>query len=131
MSQIRPETILVVEDEEMVRATICDLLELAGFQAEQAGDGRHALEWLRTHSPPSVILLDLMMPQMTGRDVLDALENDARLSAVPVIVVTGYPVEASGLSYPQIHGFFSKPYSVDKLLDCIADCLAGTPRTLN
>src|SRR5262245_8203022 len=58
-------TILVVEDETTLRETLADALEAEGFQVVQAGDGRTALTRFRS-SPPDLVLLDLMLPEMSG-----------------------------------------------------------------
>ena len=68
----------------MIRLTI----EKMGLAVAEAADGRQALAWLGDHSAPAMILLDLMMPEMDGFEVLDALAAHKEWRDIPVIVIT-------------------------------------------
>jgi CheY-like chemotaxis protein len=68
----------------MIRQTI----EKMGLSVAEAVDGRQALAWLGGHPPPAMILLDLIMPEMDGFEVLDALGAHAQWREIPVIVIT-------------------------------------------
>ena len=81
------ESILVVDDDPMVIDLVSQLLGEEGYRIDSAGDGRDALEGLKQHLP-DVILLDLMMPRMDGFSVLSALQSDATLRDIPVVVLT-------------------------------------------
>ncbi len=81
------ETILVVDDEQSSRALLEAILTEAGYRVEQADGGPPALARV-SEAPPDLILLDLMMPGMTGLEVCRRLKQDPATSAVPVIVVT-------------------------------------------
>jgi CheY-like chemotaxis protein len=61
----------------------------------EASDGRQALDWLEAHPEPALILLDLMMPEMDGFEVLDTLAAHARWRDVPVIVLTAKQLTAA------------------------------------
>lgn len=81
--------VLVVEDDEDVRDTVCETLEDAGYAVSTAVNGLVALQALEALNVlPGLILLDLMMPVMGGEHVLQALRNDPRLSALPVVLLT-------------------------------------------
>ena len=79
--------VLIVEDDVETRTILRRLLENRGWRAVEAEHGRRALDLLATHSP-DVILLDLMMPEMDGFEVLDALRSQERWRDIPVIVLT-------------------------------------------
>jgi|SRR5579863_2543989 len=81
-------TILLVEDSKMLRIANARALVKAGYQVVSAGDGEEALR-LAKAEPPDLILLDMMLPKITGLDVLRGLKNDARTKDVPVIVLSG------------------------------------------
>jgi len=81
------ETILVVDDEAPSRALLEAILTEAGYRVEQADKGTAALARV-SEAPPDLILLDLMMPGMTGLEVCRRLKRDPATSAVPVIMVT-------------------------------------------
>jgi DNA-binding response OmpR family regulator len=87
MAEPEGQTILVADDDP-------DILELVGFRLEQAGhvtvrasDGARALELAREH-PPSLCVLDVLMPKLNGFEVLRALREDERTRSVPVIMLT-------------------------------------------
>jgi CheY-like chemotaxis protein len=78
--------LVVVDDDPDIREALRDLLEREGYAVHSAENGRHALEMIRTLGDAPVILLDLMMPQMNGWQVLDELRR--RGSTLPVIVIS-------------------------------------------
>ena len=80
-------TVLVVDDEAGARRTLTRLLAKEGHEAVEAGDGREALRTLEA-GVPDVILLDLMMPQMDGLELLEALQAHPQWKALPVVVLT-------------------------------------------
>jgi CheY-like chemotaxis protein len=78
----------VVDDNEDLRATLADVLELDGWTALQAKHGADALATLDACAAPDVIVLDLLMPVMDGREFLTRLRGHPR-AGTPVVVVTG------------------------------------------
>lgn len=80
-------TILVVEDTELLRRMYSDRLETDGYRVLSAADGLEALSLLRTDTP-DLILLDLIMPKMSGLEVLSLVKKDPRLKAVPVLILS-------------------------------------------
>lgn len=82
--------VLVIDDDEDIRETIRAVLEIHGYRAESASDGADALRWLRSHAtPPSLILLDLMMPNVNGVEFREAQLKDPALADLPTVVLTG------------------------------------------
>ena len=84
----RDGPVLVVEDDAGARGVIRLTIEKMGLAVAEAADGRQALAWLGDHSAPAMILLDLMMPEMDGFEVLDALAAHKEWRDIPVIVIT-------------------------------------------
>ncbi|MCC6554166.1 MAG: response regulator [Polyangiaceae bacterium] len=82
--------IMVVDDDEDVRETIRDALEMNGYSVVTAENGRVALDKLATMERPGLILLDLMMPVMDGLEFLAAGLASRVLEGIPVIVITAY-----------------------------------------
>lgn len=109
--------VLVVEDDDEVREFLCALLQAAGWEALGAANGREALELLRAmHGLPDLILLDLMMPVMTGPQFLAERRGDPALAGVPVVIVSSeyessHRAEAMGAA-----GFVAKPIEPQALL---------------
>jgi CheY-like chemotaxis protein len=81
-------TILLVEDSKMLRVANARALARAGYQVILAGDGEEALR-VAQEKIPDLILLDMMLPKITGLEVLRSLKGDARTREIPVIVLSG------------------------------------------
>jgi DNA-binding response OmpR family regulator len=111
--------ILIVDDEPMVRETISRVLVEEGYTVDCAADGEMAIARCRSH-PPDVILLDLMMPGMNGRQFLSTLRGELGCTEVPVVVMTavhGLGQRALSLGADDM---VEKPFDVDELLNKIA-----------
>lgn len=113
-------TILVVDDDPDLRASVGILLELAGYAVVTAGDGAAALDYLRSHPLPALVVLDLMMPQVDGWEVLTRLRSDASLSDIPVVVCSAASRTTVGGRLPGGVPVVSKPFDPDALLAAIA-----------
>jgi PAS domain S-box-containing protein len=87
-------SILVVEDDLPTREALCRSLASMGYVAHVAVNGRSGLDWLANHPTPSLILLDLMMPEMDGFEFLRELRQQPAFVDVPVIVVTAKELTA-------------------------------------
>ncbi len=81
--------VLIVDDDDDVRDTLRACLEEEGFTVWTARNGLEALSLLTADASPGLILLDLMMPEMNGWEVLEQLRNDKARSAIPVAVMSG------------------------------------------
>ena len=81
-------TILVVDDESGARSAVTRLLKHEGYEVTGAENGRAALDALGV-ATPDLILLDLMMPELDGLEMLEILHQDPRWKALPVVVLTG------------------------------------------
>jgi CheY-like chemotaxis protein len=91
----REGPVLLVEDDAGARDMIRQMVEKMGLPAAEAVDGRQALAWLGDHPAPALILLDLMMPEMDGFEVLDALAANEEWREIPVIVITAKELTAA------------------------------------
>ena len=80
--------VLIVDDDPAVRHLVKVAVEGTGLEAAAAENGKIGLEWLSAHPPPSLILLDLMMPTMDGFEFLDRIRDNKAWSDVPVVVLT-------------------------------------------
>jgi DNA-binding NtrC family response regulator len=107
-------TLLVVDDDPEVRMLLCDLFKREGFRVNVATDGAAAILFLEQHDPPSVILLDLLMPGILGSSVLSYLGSKPSLENVPVAIVSSSPHLAPG-GYP----LFRKPLKFAPLLEFV------------
>ena len=113
----------VVDDDAAIRQTICDILESEGYSVAVAGDGRDALARIAEHEP-SLILLDLQMPVMTGWDVLSQLRQQG--ASVPVVFMTaGYRAKTEAERH-SAEGHLGKPFEMDELLRLVARLTSST-----
>ena len=85
--------ILIVEDERDLRESLQEYFEDQGFDVETAADGVEAMDALAGELP-CLVILDLVMPVMSGNEVYDRMQQDARTASVPVIVSTSDPSRA-------------------------------------
>jgi CheY-like chemotaxis protein len=107
-------TILVVDDDPECRDALADLLGNEGYDVACAENGWQALEYL-SHDTPRLIILDLMMPVMDGREFLQRKRGDPRLRSLPVVVVTA-TWRAADLCGEAI---VQKPIDFDALLEAV------------
>jgi len=111
------KTILVVDDDSLIRDAVKELLEDNGYEVVLAGDGMEALERLAAMAaPPSLILLDLRMPRMDGWQFLTRRNGTASGARVPVVLLSGMTFIRDA---PGVVDFLAKPLRPDKLLDCV------------
>jgi CheY-like chemotaxis protein len=109
-------SVLIIEDEEFIRENLQLFLELEGYSVLTAGNGQEGLGYLRKMTPPCLILLDLLMPVMDGREFLEAKATEKSLSSIPVCVVSGV---ASRPDLPGVAAFVPKPIDLKRLLEVI------------
>lgn len=124
------DVILVVEDDADLRENLCEVLELEGFRAAGVDNGVEALRYLRAHAPPCVILLDLMMPGMSGGEFRAQQRADAHLAQVPIIVVSAMELDHQQEEVPDAVGYFIKPVNPKELSAAVREhcqAAAATP----
>ena len=108
-----PHTVLVVEDDDDLRDLLTSLLEHEGFEVASARNGLDALEYLRTHAPPCIIVLDLMMPVMSGPEFRAEQLRDGDLADIPVVVLSASHDGRRQAEAMRAHEFFPKPVPID------------------
>jgi CheY-like chemotaxis protein len=102
--------LLVVEDDAVLRSELKEMLESDGYRVLLADDGQGALSVL-SQLQPHLILLDLMMPVVSGWEVLAAIDQNPALSDVPVVVMSAYADQAPrGVAH-----VLKKPFSLEAL----------------
>lgn len=110
-------SILVVEDDDDIRNAIVDLLETEGYTTEAAVNGKDALDKLNEIPKPCLVLLDMMMPIMNGRQFLDAIMKDTTLAPIPVLIVSAVADKANTEGSV---GFLKKPIDIDVVLKVVS-----------
>jgi DNA-binding response OmpR family regulator len=122
MSAEAPQTkslrVLVVEDNEHAAFLLRSLLEHAGFEVTQSADGRDALEKLGSIEPVDLVLLDLMLPYVSGYQVLIEARKNPRWAEVPIVVLTARTLEMDAVRALETgaNDFIRKPFLPDELI---------------
>jgi CheY-like chemotaxis protein len=114
MNDSREQLILIIDDDAESRETLGDLLSTQGYAIAHTDNGRQALDYL-SHSTPALILLDLMMPVMSGWEFRAQQKSNPRLKFLPVVAMT-----ASGLVGDiDADAIVHKPIDFDKLMTVV------------
>jgi len=112
--------VLVIDDDADIRGALVDALEDEGYRAMSAANGLEALEVLRIlPTPPSVILLDLMMPVMDGWQFCAEQQRDPLLSKIPVVVVSAIRNVMEEASQVSASAYLRKPFLLKELLEMV------------
>jgi CheY-like chemotaxis protein len=123
--------ILLVDDSKFLRMATERALARAGYEVSTATDGENALQIARQQKP-DVILLDMLLPKMTGPDVLKALKNDPATAGIAVVAFTGLSQKNAGrLEHDGAYAFLDKAQlGLDKGSEALLVALAGILRSL-
>jgi len=114
--------VLVVEDDDELRAWIVRVLRRHGYAVLEAADGLRALHVIEQHEPPEahigLILLDVMLPFLSGVELIRGLADE--LSSIPVVAVSGNLKELNEAAAAGATDVLAKPFTADEMLDIIA-----------
>ncbi len=106
--------VLVVDDEADIRDSLQELFQDEGYAVTTAANGAEALDSLRGDPLPCIVILDLLMPNVSGNEVYESMQSDPRLARIPVIVSTSDPSRApSGVL------IMKKPVNLTRLLGAV------------
>jgi CheY-like chemotaxis protein len=120
------KVVLLVEDDPDIRDIVQDVLEAEGYDVVPASHGKQALEFLndvKGSALPDLVILDMMMPLVDGRHVLEAIRSDQNLSSVPVVVMSAIAHEKPAGAA----AFLRKPFSLDTLFDAVHTLVDRSP----
>lgn len=122
-SGIHGFSVLVVDDDANIRKMIIAALRREGYEFLEAPNGREALDLMRDHHP-DVVVLDLMMPVVSGWDVLRERSEDPELQRIPVIVVSANRDAALANAIDSgICAFLPKPFDIGALSALVRSCI--------
>lgn len=116
--------ILVIEDEPLIREVLAEALSGTDMEIWVASDGAEGLS-LALREPPDAFVLDLMLPRMSGYEVLEALRRERRTQSIPIVVTTGrsFPFEKKKVLSLGADDFFLKPYELSALYSSLTRLL--------
>jgi two-component system chemotaxis response regulator CheY len=107
-------TILIVDDDPSTRFVLRLILEREGYTVLEAGNGAAALAMIKLDSLPDIVMTDLMMPIMTGVELVRRLRSEPRTAKVRIVVVSSNPEAAQSL---EVDAIVTKPFTAAKLAD--------------
>jgi len=116
--------ILVVDDDADFREALCEVLGEAGYPVQQAENGEVALSRVGEELP-GIVLLDLKMPVLDGWGVMERMRNDAKASAVPILILSAYGFEWEA-ELLGAQGYIPKSVGMDEILERVRKA-AGSP----
>lgn len=113
--------VLVIEDQEVLRESILNILNTRGFNAIGTEDGRRGLQ-LATEWVPDLILCDIRMPELDGYEVLSSLRQDPLTATIPFLFLTAETIQtvASKGKLLGANGYLLKPFTTAELLEAIS-----------
>ena len=116
------ETILVIDDDLSIRRILCRALQQQGYKVLEANDGDEGLDMYDANQEQiHLVILDILMPRMSGWEVLDAIKT--RGNPPPVIVQTGFTGGERNNLEGDVDGFLRKPYDLMELMASVRDVL--------
>jgi CheY-like chemotaxis protein len=116
---VSPFSIFLVEDDFDVREALVETLRDRGYEVESAPDGEQAIQLLRAGARPGLILLDLMMPRMSGSEFRMAQLADPALSELPVVLLSADGRMEEKAVALKVQGAIRKPIDLDELFSVI------------
>jgi len=116
--ETKPERVLIVEDNEHAAYLLRTLLERAGYSVVVSPDGRDALAKLASMEPVDLVMLDLMLPYVSGYQVLIEARQNPKWQRVPIVVVTARTLEMDAVRALETgaNDFIRKPFSPEELV---------------
>lgn len=119
-------TILVIDDEPAILMVLQEIFGDEGYQVETASDGFEGLKKIKHGVKPDLIMVDLNMPDINGRDFIKILRSHLDYADVPVVILTGAGTDSANLPEPQnFQGIIQKPFHLNDLTTNIKSLLDG------
>lgn len=115
------KTVLVCDDETDLLSAVSGVLKDEGYEVVECADGKQALESLLAHRP-DLVLVDVMMPYMTGPELVDAVKGYPALAGLPIVLMSA--VDDPKLKHG-IAGFLKKPFPLRRLLSTVEAVLTS------
>ncbi|MFP2927618.1 response regulator [Pyxidicoccus sp. 3LG] len=111
--------VMAVDDDADILLAFRDVLEMEGYCVMLARSGREALDLLQRGARPAVILLDLMMPDISGWEFRERQLADPSLASLPVVVISGQGVSARDVAALGVAAYLKKPVDLEQLLGTV------------
>lgn len=122
--------ILITEDDPLISRMYQKIFDFEGYQIEMAADGQECLDKTRSN-PPTLILLDVMMPRMNGLETLEKLKADPETKAIPVVMLTnlaGQQDAEAALAKGAVKYIIKSEHDPKEVADIVKEILSGYTR---
>lgn len=123
------QKILVIDDSKVIRMRVKDMLPEGNFEIIEAKDGLEGFNLIRTENP-NLIMLDFLLPKMSGWEVYQAIQKEKRLRNIPLVLMSGRKEEVTDkLPEPfEYFAFVEKPFDSDQLVDAIREAMVKSKK---
>lgn len=121
------KTVLVVDDDPEIRKLLVTALSRMGFEVSSAADGKSAIKQL-TQTRPSLLCVDLMLPESSGYDVCEYVQKTSALSGLPILMVSArsMPEDRAQAEEVGVRVYLPKPFTQAQLRQAVEQALEGT-----
>ena len=128
METTRPKTVVIIEDEPDTLDMFAEMMNLGGFHVHKSFGGSESIDLL-IEVQPDVVVMDIMMPDLTGIDLLRIIRNDPRISHIPVLVVSAkaLPLDIHRGMNAGASGYLTKPVTYQDLKKAVGDLAEPDP----
>ncbi len=119
------DTICIIEDNKPIRKLFSTLLKKANYETIEFADGQSVIEWLGNNNMPSAFILDILLPDQSGIDILNIIRQKPNGVSIPIIAVTGFATANDRQKYIDL-GFdyyISKPINTGTFVDEIKQAI--------
>ena len=123
------QKILVIDDSKVIRMRVKDMLPTGNFEVIEAKDGLEGFNLIRTENP-NLIMLDFLLPKMSGWEVFQEIQKHQRLKSIPLVLMSGRKEEVTD-KMPEPFEYFSfveKPFDREQLVDAIRDAMVKSKK---
>jgi len=126
-STMTQKTVLIIEDEEDAAELFAEMMRVSGFRVLKTSKSKPAISMMN-EDKPDLVLLDIMMPEVSGLDILRQMRRDTNLSNIPVIVVTAksMPADIKNGMEAGASTYLTKPVGFQELKDAVERTLGAT-----
>ena len=123
------QKILVIDDSKVIRMRVKDMLPEGNFEIIEAKDGLEGFNLIRTENP-NLIMLDFLLPKMSGWEVYQAIQKEKRLRNIPLVLMSGRKEEVTDkLPEPfEYFAFVEKPFDGQQLVDAIREAMVKSKK---
>lgn len=120
MTDISDKLVLIVEDNDLNKKLFRDVLEARGIATVHARDGKEAMELVRSKKP-SLIMMDIQLPEVSGLTITKWIKEDAELASIPIVAVTAFAMKGDEekIRAAGCEGYLSKPISVAQFIQTV------------